>query len=268
MDHDDVSLCHRRRLHVLSAILLQGFGVVAKLATVRVLIVIATAKGWPLHQFDVINAFLHGHIDEDICMKPLDGYSKVVPEQGDYLTQRKYIFDLLHDVGLTTVKPVNSPLPPKLKLTLKKGSFMSAPYKYRSPTLESVCSCPKESYMQATVHLLKYLKGTISNGLFYPVQPLLKVTGFSDADWASCLMTRKSLTSYCIFLGHSLVSWKTKKHVTVSMLSTEAKYRSMAATTCELIWLTYLLKDLHILVNVPITMFCDNKDAQQIAANP
>ncbi|GKB45962.1 hypothetical protein Tco_0896715 [Tanacetum coccineum] len=42
----------------------------------------------------------------------------------------------------------------------------------------------------------------------------------------------------------------------------------MEATTCELVWLTYLLKDLHINVQVPITLFCDNKAAQQIAANP
>ena len=139
---------------------------------------------------------------------------------------------------------------------------------YSVQHLSQFVSGPKEPHMQVALTLLKYLKGTISKGLFYPVQPLLKVTGFSDADWATCVMTRKSLTGYCIFLGHSLVSWKTKKQETVSRSSTEAEYRSMAATTCELIWLPYLLKDLHIPVKVPITLFCDNKVAQHIAANP
>nr|GEU50075.1 retrovirus-related Pol polyprotein from transposon TNT 1-94 [Tanacetum cinerariifolium] len=96
----------------------------------------------------------------------------------------------------------------------------------------------------------------------------LKIAGFSNADWTSCIMTKKSLTGYCIFLGHSLVSWKTKNQATISRSYTEAEYRSMAATTYELMWLTYLLKDLHIQVQVPITLFCDNKAAQQIAANP
>ena len=54
----------------------------------------------------------------------------------------------------------------------------------------------------------------------------------------------------------------------MSRSSTEAEYRSMAATTCELLWLSFLLKDLHIEVQLPITLFCDNKSAQQIAANP
>ncbi|GJV80649.1 hypothetical protein Tco_1516519 [Tanacetum coccineum] len=107
--------------------------------------------------------------------------------------------------------------------------------------------------MQAALHLLRYLKGTISKGLFNPVQPHLQMTSFSDAEWASCLMTRRSLTGYCIFLGHSLVSWKIKKQPTVTRSSTEAEYRNMTATTCELLWLSFLLKDLHIQVKLPVT---------------
>ncbi|GJR64392.1 retrovirus-related pol polyprotein from transposon RE1 [Tanacetum coccineum] len=164
--------------------------------------------------------------------------------QGTYLTQRKYILDLLHDVGLTASKL-------RLKLTLGKGPSMSAPDKYRR-----------------LVGRLLYLTMT-RPGISYDVQHLSQfVSCFSDADWASCLMTRNSLTGYCIFLGHSLVSWKTKKQATVSRSFTEAEYRSMTTTTCELIWLTYLLKDLHIPVKVLIKFFCDNKVAQQIAANP
>jgi len=59
----------------------QTFSQVAKLTTVRVFIVTATAKNWPLHQLDINNAFLHGYIDEEVYMTPPEGYSKAKPRQ-------------------------------------------------------------------------------------------------------------------------------------------------------------------------------------------
>ncbi|GKA91991.1 RNA-directed DNA polymerase, partial [Tanacetum coccineum] len=236
---------------------------------------------------------------EEIYMKPPEGYSKALPGQVCKLNKSLYglkqitqvkkalddkftIKDLglaRYFLGLTTGKPTTFPLPQNLKLSLDKGVPLKHPDSYRrlvgrllylSMTrpdisysvqhLSQFISAPKEPHMQAALPLLRYLKGTISKGLFYPIQPQLKVAGFSDADWASCLMTRRSLTGYCIFLGHTLVSWKTKKQVTVSRSSTEAAYKSMTTTTCELVWLAYLLKDLKIPVQVPITLF-DNKAA-------
>lgn len=42
----------------------------------------------------------------------------------------------------------------------------------------------------------------------------------------------------------------------------------MASTNAEIVWTCFLLKDLHLEVCEPITLFCDNKAAQQLAANP
>nr|GEX36683.1 hypothetical protein [Tanacetum cinerariifolium] len=180
---------------------------------------------------------------------------------GTHLNQRKYILDLLQDAGLTTCKPNPSPLPTSLHLSLDKVTLLTDNGVYRrlvgrllyltmtSPDISYVVqhlsqfvSAPKDTHMQAALYLLKYLKGTISKGFFYPVESQLKVTGF----WGNCLMTRRSLMGYCIFLGHSLVSWKTKKQPTVSRSSTEGEYISMTTTTCELLWLSFLLKDLGI----------------------
>ncbi|KAK4386141.1 hypothetical protein Sango_2484700 [Sesamum angolense] len=42
----------------------------------------------------------------------------------------------------------------------------------------------------------------------------------------------------------------------------------MAATICELKWLSYVLADFGISVSLPISMFCDNQAALHIMANP
>nr|GEY47570.1 retrovirus-related Pol polyprotein from transposon TNT 1-94 [Tanacetum cinerariifolium] len=153
---------------------------------------------------------------------------------GTHLNQRKYILDLLTNAGLTAAKHNLSPLPTNLKLSLDKGVPISDLTAYRRLVgrllyltmtrpdisygvqhLSQFVSSPKDVHLQAVIYLLKYIKGTASKGLFYPIQPHLQVTGFTDADWTSWLMTRKSLTGYCIFLGDSLVSWKTKKQAIV-----------------------------------------------------
>ena len=46
----------------------ETFAPVTKMTTVRMVISIAASQGWPLHQMDVKNAFLHGDLKEDIYM--------------------------------------------------------------------------------------------------------------------------------------------------------------------------------------------------------
>jgi hypothetical protein len=54
----------------------------------------------------------------------------------------------------------------------------------------------------------------------------------------------------------------------VSRSSSEAEYRALAQATCEGQWLSYLLQDLNIPHPSPIILYCDNKSALHIAANP
>ncbi|GJZ31983.1 hypothetical protein Tco_0577030 [Tanacetum coccineum] len=94
------------------------------------------------------------------------------------------------------------------------------------------------------------------------------LTAYSDADWAKCIVTRKSVTGYCVFLNNSLVSWKSKKQNTLSKSSTEAEYRALASVTSEVIWILIFLKDQQIESLLPVSLHCDSNSAIKIAGNP
>nr|GEV60494.1 hypothetical protein [Tanacetum cinerariifolium] len=273
---------------------------VAKLATVRVLIALATAKQWPLRQLDINNAFLHGNINEEIYMVPPEGYTKAsggqvcklskslyglkhasrqwnhelkkflvslgyVQSKHDYslfvkaqgktfttvlvyvddmlltgnsqskilnhkncldkkftindiglakyflgielyktdtrmhLNQMKYIFDLLTYAGLTGAKPSPFPLLTQLKLSFDKGTplkdagvfkrligrllylTMTRPdISYADQHLSQFVSAPKDAHMQAALHLLRYLKGTISKDVMTKALGELQHTSLVD----------------------------------------------------------------------------------------
>ena len=92
--------------------------------------------------------------------------------------------------------------------------------------------------------------------------------GFNDSNWAGCIDTRRSIIGYAIYLDNSLISWKSKKHVTVSRNSLEVKYKALPSATCELQWLTFLLEEFKIDFQQPVVLYCDNRSALHIDANP
>ena len=58
-----------------------------------------------------------------------------------------------------------------------------------------------------TLRVLKYLKGCPDKGLFFPRSSSITLQRFSDADWAGCIDTRRSIFGQCFFSGNSLISW-------------------------------------------------------------
>ncbi|XP_019248463.1 PREDICTED: uncharacterized protein LOC109227721 [Nicotiana attenuata] len=91
-------------------------------------------------------------------------------------------------------------------------------------------SNPKESHLKAAKRISRYLKGTQDLVLYYPSGDNFNLIGYDDADYAGYLVDRKSSSGMAHFLGSRLISWGTRKHNSVSLSTTEAKY--VAATSC------------------------------------
>ncbi|PKI51811.1 hypothetical protein CRG98_027784 [Punica granatum] len=125
---------------------------------------------------------------------------------------------------------------------------------------------PRQDHWDAAIRVLRYLKQSPGQGIF--LRPTsLELEAFCDSDWASCPLTRRSITGYFIMLGGCSVSWKTKKQTTVSRSSAEAEYRAMAVTVSEIVCLRSLLSSLGVQMAAPTHLFCDNQAALHIAAN-
>ncbi|GJV50027.1 putative RNA-directed DNA polymerase [Tanacetum coccineum] len=167
-----------------------------------------------------------------------------------FLSQRKYCLELLQEFGMLGCKPVSIPM--------EANHCMHAPLK---------------SNLKDALNVLRYLKGSPGKGIKYTSDLTTsdssgKILGYTDADWAKWLITKKSVSTYCLFFNNCLIFWKSKKQATLSKSSTEYEYRAMGSTTCEIMWIIKILKDLKINVTLPVPLFCDNKSAIQIANNP
>lgn len=205
--------------------------------------------------------------------------------QGIFLSQSKYIMDLLDRTNMTGCKPMNSPAS-STKLGRSSSPLLSDPTEYRSIVgalqyvtltrpdiafaVNQVCQFlqqPTDEHLTAVKRILRFLKGTITYGLFLQPGPI-HLEAYCDADWAGCPIDRRSTNGFCVYLGSNPISWCAKKQSTVSRSSTEAEYRCLAHTTAELYWLCSLLKELQVpLVMAPI-IWCDNISAIALAFNP
>jgi hypothetical protein len=127
---------------------------------------------------------------------------------------------------------------------------------------------PRIGHMEVVYRILRYLKGTPRRGLWFKKNGHLNLEGYCDVDWASSRDDRRSTSSYCVFVGGNLVSWRSKKQAVVARSTAEAEYRAMALSLCEMMWLKGLLKELRLLRNERLMLHCDNIAAINIANNP
>jgi hypothetical protein len=59
----------------------ETFSPIVKPATVWIVLILAVSRGWPVHQLDVKNIFLHGTLSETVyCSQPTDFVDPAHPQ--------------------------------------------------------------------------------------------------------------------------------------------------------------------------------------------
>ena len=117
-------------------------------------------------------------------------------------------------------------------------------------------------------HLLRYLKGTINDGLTYRTGFPLYYQVFTDASHASCVDTRRSITSIVVKFGGNTVYWKNSFTKIVSHSSTESELMALDIGATIGQCLRWLMEAIGGPVQGRIQIFVDNQGTISISSNP
>jgi len=205
-------------------------------------------------------AFVKRKLSEQFKMSDLGSLSYFLgievdcTDDGYYISQSRYTQDLVARSGLTDTRIATTPMELQLQLCSTDGIPLEDPSRYRHLVgslvyltvtrpdiahavhiLSQFVSAPTSVHYSHLLRVLRYLRGTSYRRLFYARTNQLQLHAYSDSTWASDPADRCSVTGYCLFLGTSLIAWKSKKQTAVSRSSAEAELRALATTTSEIV---------------------------------
>ncbi|RVX02335.1 Retrovirus-related Pol polyprotein from transposon RE2 [Vitis vinifera] len=255
------------------------FAPVAKINTIRVLLSLAANLDWPLQQFNVKNAFLHGELSEEVYMDLLPGCMVLEKHCQKVCKLKKSLYGLKQSprawFGRFTksmrafgYRQSNSDHTLFLK---KQHGKITTLIVYVDDMDAGMSGCqpvntPIEEGLKLCVELNQV---STDKGRYQRLVGRLMYLAHTRPDLAYALMDdRRSTSGYFTFVGGNLVTWKSKNQNVVARSSAEAEFRDMALGLCEALWLRLILQDLGYLSRQPIRLFCDNKAACDIAHNP
>ena len=205
------------------------------------------------------------------------------------LHQDQYIQGLLKRHGMQDCNPVITPLDTSIKLVKTTDAEATAdPKEYQSIVgglmfaaivtrpdimcavgqLSQFNSDPSSKHLLAAKRVLRYLKGTSKLGITYS-PPATRLVGYSDADWAGDINTRRSTTGYVVMLNHGAIAWRSRRQVTVALSTMEAEYMAITEAAKELKWMRQFLAELGCDDHRSATVLkSDNQGAIALAKNP
>ncbi|QRW09874.1 Retrovirus-related Pol polyprotein from transposon TNT 1-94 [Ceratobasidium sp. AG-Ba] len=197
------------------------------------------------------------------------------------LSQPAYILNIVDEAGLLGAYPADTPASTSTQLMRNTGPKPNYPYArmigrlmyaaictrpdiaYIVNHLASFTTCYGQPHVTALKRIIRYLAGTVSHGLVYRRYADLSTdemgeVSYSDADWGSNLLDRKSISGNCFLLGGASVSWSSKKQPTVALSTMEAEYMALAHASTQALWIRQFFDEINMPSSSPTLILSDN----------
>nr|GEZ61766.1 uncharacterized mitochondrial protein AtMg00810-like [Tanacetum cinerariifolium] len=168
------------------------------------------------------------------------GLQVLQKEDDIFLSQDKYVGNILKKFGYTDVRSSNTPMDKEnpwgkdrtgkdVDLHLYRSMIGSLMYltASRPDIMFVICACarhqvtPKECHLHAVKRIFRYLKGHPKLGIWYPKESPFDLVSFSDSDYG----------------GRRLISWQCKKQTIMATSTTEAEYVAAARCCGQVLWI-------------------------------
>ncbi|GJZ76738.1 putative ribonuclease H-like domain-containing protein [Tanacetum coccineum] len=183
-------------------------------------------------------------------------------EDGIFISQDKYVNEILNKFGFSDVKTARTPMETQKALLKDADGEDVDEHLYRSmigslmyltssrpDIMFAVCACarfqvnPKVSHLHAVKRIFRYLKGQPKLGLWYPKDSPFDLVAYTDSDYIGASLDRNSIIGGYQFLGCRLISWQCKKQTMVANSTTKVEY--IAASNCcgQVLWIQNQLLD-------------------------
>ena len=206
---------------------------------------------------------------------------------GIFVCQKKYAQEVLERFNMAGCNVVFNPIVPGFKLdkdsvgmemdsTLYMQMVGSLMYLTSTrPDIMFVVSLlsrylahPTEIHLQAVKRVLRYIKGTLTYGIFYKQGGNKELLAYTDSDYAGDLKDRKSTSGFSFLLSSRAVSWSSKKQPVVTLSIIEAEFIVVASCACQAVWLRRMLEKLNHASTGVTVMYCDNSSTIKLSRNP
>ena len=205
-----------------------------------------------------------------------------------YLDQTTYLQKVVERFGMTNSRYASTPLPAGYKPEPNPGpadaklrsEFQSVigsllyimlgtrpDIAYAVTKMSQFAANPSREHLDKALYICRYLAGTSKYALVYDGPSNKGLLAYTDSDWASDPIKRRSVTGYFFKLADGIISWQSRSQKTVALSSTEAEYMALSDCSRQAVWMKSVFTELGMpLATVPICG--DNQGSIFISSNP